>query len=226
MIAWLRRPYRRLLQFRHNQGLIVWATKDFEVWLVLQWLLYSLQPKQMLELGAGQSTSYLAPYAHKLGAKFLSIEESAVYARRVNRALGYLLLAGNVVLHVPVKRGWYETAMVDAALRGRELDFLFVDGPSEVFRAPRSSGMVARHVLPHLRNPRLIVVDDVHRPANDVLATELASRYGLVRYDMAYLDDGRNRLAFLVVRSGTGVVDELPVRLSRRLLLAPDPAQK
>ena len=90
-VSILRRAVNFLCRFKsfvdHSTGLLTWETKSYEIWLVLQNLLYLLKPKTLLEFGSGRSTNYLAEYALKFGAKFISIEEHFYYCLKVNLTL-------------------------------------------------------------------------------------------------------------------------------------------
>jgi predicted O-methyltransferase YrrM len=181
----IRQKYRR---WRHSRGTLTWATKSYEVWLILQTELYLIQPRVMVEFGSGRSTNYLAEYAYKQGARLISIEEHAVYATMVNRVLRDSFLPNDVVHHVPVHDDWYDVRQVEYLLRplAGTIDFLFLDGPCNVGQGKRSSQAFGTCVVPMLGSLRMAVVDDVHRPECDATARRFTEDFGMIRQDVAY----------------------------------------
>jgi len=144
-------------------GLSLWATKDFEHWLVLQLVLHKVCPKAILEFGSGRSTTYIAEYAHKRGAKFLSIEQNWFFARRLNQILEGSRLPG-VVRWVPLQDDWYHLQEVERSLEAfGPCDFAFIDGPTERGGGRRES-IIAVDVLTRVATTaRVIVIDDIDR---------------------------------------------------------------
>lgn len=190
----IRSAYKR---WRHSVGLKTWATKSYEVWLALQTSLFLVRPRMLVELGSGRSTNYLGEYAFKMGARLVSIEEHAHYAKKANRLLRDSFLPDDFVHHVPVHDGWYDPERVVALLQPLEepIDFILVDGPSSAGLGDRGSRAFARYVEPLLGSVKLAVIDDTHRPECNEVATHLAETHGLTRHDMSYLDV--NEIAFL-----------------------------
>ncbi len=179
-------------------GLYTWPTKSYEVWLVLQHLLYLTRPQKLVEFGSGRSTNYLAEYALKFKAPLISFEHSLYYALTANLCLKLSFLPTRIVKHAPIRGDWYDEKTVAKHLNQfGPFDFLFVDGPSEFNKIiNRNSPKFSNIVLPFLRDVRLIVVDDVHREAVNALAWDLTKRYHLKRYDINY--NQTNTLAFLL----------------------------
>jgi predicted O-methyltransferase YrrM len=205
--AKLRQAYDR---WRHAAGTYTWATKSYEVWLVLQTELYLVRPRSLVEFGSGRSTSYLAEYAYKMGAQLTSIEEHAHYTKKANRLLRDSFLPDKYVHHVPVHNGWYDETKVSRLLQSLDspIDFILIDGPSEVGTGDRASRCFKKCVVPLLDSVKIAVVDDVHRPECEVTAQELVDSFGLTRYDMRY--GKRNAIAFLHSREAEAALAQLP----------------
>jgi len=91
-----------LLYTGHSMGLISWATKSYEVWLILQNLLYLVKPETLVEFGSGRSTHYLAEYALKNSAKLLSFEQHLYYCLKVNLGLKFSFLPSGLVKYAPI----------------------------------------------------------------------------------------------------------------------------
>ncbi len=151
-------------------GVQTWGTKSFEFWTLLASALWVVRPRSIVELGSGRSTQYLADYAMKEEIPFISIEQSAGWARRVKRGLSAGLVTPEVVHHVPLgPEGWYDTEQLDALIRFR-CDCLFVDGPvgsqENLGRGTRDGEVARRWLAGSVRTSRLLIVDDVHREEN------------------------------------------------------------
>ncbi|WGF89873.1 hypothetical protein [Marinivivus vitaminiproducens] len=217
----LPRPARdAVLKAAHTRGLMPWATKGFEVWLIVQHLLLLLRPQAMVEFGSGRSTDYLAEYAHKSGCRLMSIEENWIYVAKVNLALRLLMTRTNVVRHVPVKGEWYDHARFDRLLDAfGPADFVFIDGP--VDREGRERAAIERHLdrLIDLAEVKLVLLDDTQRPEVKALALRIAERFGLVAYDLADTHKEGNALTFLLAPGHTAALDALAPSL--RALLEP-----
>lgn len=140
----------------------IWATKSFEFWTLLMAMLQTLRPRGVVEFGSGRSSSYLGEYAMKTGARYVSIEESARFARRVRRALKLGLVDPAPIRIVPLRPdGWYDGAALETAIDFAP-DMLFIDGPTKAAGHRSVARAMALHgkLLPGVR---LLLVDDVHR---------------------------------------------------------------
>lgn len=84
------------LKKRHAIGLKVWSTKCYEFWLILQELLYLVEPKTIVEFGSGRSTSYIAEYIHKFGGNYISFEQHLYYYFKFNIALSFFFFPGGL----------------------------------------------------------------------------------------------------------------------------------
>ncbi len=206
-----------LLHTGHSAGLIIWATKDYEIWLILQNLLYLAQPGTLVEFGSGRSTYYLAEYALKSSARVLSVEQHLSYCLRVNGGLKLSFLPSGVVKYVPIRGDWYDINKVRRyLLELGGIDFLFVDGPTGFSRGKRNSKSFYDCVVPYLRDIKIAVIDDVQKKECNDMAKYLVRNLKLRRYDIKY---SRNSiLAFLVNSDVSERVSDLPEYL-RELLI-------
>ena len=220
VVGYVRRVVEKtpfLLHTGHSVGLITWATKDYEIWLILQNLLYLAQPRTLLEFGSGRSTYYLAEYALKSSAKVLSIEQHLWYCLRVNFGLRFSFLPSGFVKYARVRAGWYNMRSVKKHLLSLgNIDFLFVDGPTGLSYGKRNSESFYDCVIPHLVDVKMIVIDDVQKGECEDMARRLVQSFKLKRYDVKY---SRNSiLAFLLSSDVSERVPELPAYL-RELLV-------
>lgn len=181
--------YKQMVNSRdraaHACGLYTWPTKSYEVWMLLQALLYLIQPNTLIEFGAGRSTFYLSEYAFKFRKKLVSFEQHFYYFIKLNLGLKFSMLPSGFVKHVPVKNGWYDLDAVKKSLRGiTNIDFLFYDGPATPSFGDRSAEQFYTHILPLLKEVKFIIVDDVHRAKEDAIAAHLVNTLNLKRYNI------------------------------------------
>ncbi len=218
MIKYISKIRKKGAYIKHSVGLITWATKSYEVWLILQNLLYLTRPKKLVEFGSGRSTSYLAEYALKTGAELISIEQYFCYFLRVNLGLKLSFLPFGAVRYVPVRGDWYNVNAVKKYLSSFDgIDFLFIDGPTGLKAGNRDSEKFDDVVIPYLDNVKMIVIDDVQRKGCDSRANDLAERLRLRRYDIKYNNEVGDILAFLLSENASEKISELPAYL--RILL-------
>lgn len=193
----------------HQVGLYGWPTSSYEVWLILQNLLFLIRPGKLVELGSGRSTHYLAEYASKFKHDILSIEQSLFYFLKVNIGLRSSFLPSGIVKHVPVRGDWYSQERVTQLLSAfGEFDFIMIDGPAEFTSAKRDSEGFYKCIFPQLSHIKMALVDDVHRENCDKIAKDLTARYPLKRYDISY--NNTNSLAFLIHANYVDQVQKLP----------------
>lgn len=208
------------LRAAHKRGLLPWATKGYEVWLIVQHLLLVLRPQAIIEFGSGRSTDYLAEYAHKSGCALMSIEENRIFVGKINLALRLLMTRTDVVHYVPVKNAWYDHDRF-ARLLGQfgPADFVFIDGP--VDRPGRDRAAIEHHLdrLVDRAEVKLILLDDTQRPEVRALALRIAQRLGLVAFDLADTHKDGNALTFLFAPQHVAALDMLAPSL--RALLVP-----
>jgi predicted O-methyltransferase YrrM len=159
-------------------GVQTWGTKSFEFWTLLSAALWIVRPRSILELGSGRSTSYLGDYAQKEAARFVSIEQNRGFARRVRIALRAGFVDPACVQHVAVRDGWYDLERV-REVAPRPCELLFVDGPvgeqESLGSARRGDEAATSWLLELAAETRAIVVDDLQRPENVVVADQLVA---------------------------------------------------
>lgn len=125
-----------------------------------RWMLERLESGYVVELGSGHGSAALAHAIAPL--ELISIEHD-------ERFIG--LVEGTTYIHAPIWRGWYDENIVARCLPARaDIRALVVDGPpAKIGRA----GLLPRL---HLFGVVPILFDDVHRPAELELASEIARR--------------------------------------------------
>jgi hypothetical protein len=206
-------PYKR-----HSIGLVTWSTKSYEKWLILQNLLYLTRPAQLVELGAGRSTYYLAEYALKFSAKVVSIEQHLYYCLKINTALKLSFLPAGIVKYAPIRGDWYDVNRVKKYLLPfNNIDFLYVDGPTILSHGRRESRSFYNSIPPFLGKVKMIMVDDVDREESNEMAGYLRKGFSLKRYDVKG-SEGEPVLAILLDCDAAKKVSELPSYL-RNLLI-------
>jgi hypothetical protein len=115
----------------------------------------------------------------KEGVPFASIEQNRIYARRIKRGLRHSFLDDRYVHHVPVVGdGWYRQRDLDR-LVSLPCECLFVDGPvgsQDALGSGERDGPRARAWLAAAAaTAKLLIVDDVQRPANRLLLSSLVA---------------------------------------------------
>lgn len=205
------------LRRRHAIGLKIWPTKCFEFWLILQEMLYLVQPKTIVEFGSGRSTNYISEYVHKFGGNYLSFEQHLYYYLKFNIALFFLFLPWGTVRYAPLKSDWYNVEIVNRHLKGiKNIDFLFYDGPAILGKGSRASKSFFSTVTPFLQDVKMIVVDDVHRLEEQKVAQVLKDDYCLKRYYIYSICD-HTRIALLLNQEAAEKIAQLPIYLQKHL---------
>jgi len=204
---------------QHAVGLHTWPTKNYEIWVILQDLLYLIKPQELVEFGAGRSTNYLAEYAYKFQAKLVSIEQHFFYFVKLRIGFKCLFLPVRVIKYAPLRGCWYDVKRVKKYLEPlRNIDFLFYDGPTGTSKGDRNSEDFYIHVIPLLKNIKMIVVDDVHRDKENKIAQHLTRELKLKRYNVTYIHNAQ--VAFLFSPAAEEKAAELPIYLKKLLVPA------
>jgi len=205
------------LKKRHAIGLKTWPTKCYEFWLILQQLLYIVKPKTIVEFGSGRSTHYIAEYVHKFGGTFISFEQHLYYYFKFNIALSFLFLPWGFVRRVPLRGDWYDDRLIRKNLQGiTNIEFLFYDGPAAIGKDRRDSKVFFSLIPPLLKDVKMIVVDDVHRPVEEMIAEHLKDTFCLKRYTIFSASDN-TRIAILLNAQIAKKVELLPAYLQKCL---------
>jgi hypothetical protein len=137
---------------------------------LFQWLRENLpEGKTILELGSGSGTAHLCERWD-----VISVEHDAAFVGR----------HPSTYIEAPIDGDWYDVSALREGLPS-EYDLILVDGPP---------GTIGRHgFLRHLglfRDDVPIVFDDTHRPAERILAEEVA-RVMKRKAAMHRCEDGR-----------------------------------
>lgn len=168
----------------HALGVLTWPTKSFESWVLLQNLLYIIQPGTTVELGAGRSTFYLGEYAFKKKKVYCTFEQHRYYLYKLKLGLSLSFLPSHFVKYAPISGDWYDTKVVEKHLAGIDhIDFLYCDGPATPSNGYRGSKSFYDIIYPKLQQVKFVLLDDVHRPLENTMADELKNNFGMVRYN-------------------------------------------
>ncbi len=133
----------------------------------------------VLECGSGLSTILLGALAERSGARLCSLEHDRGWAARVRRALRRYRLRGVEVFHAPLRDygafTWYDAPL--DRLPG-EFSLVVCDGP------PGDTPGGRYGLLPVLRERLrpgcVILLDDLHRPAERDIASRWARELGVI----------------------------------------------
>jgi hypothetical protein len=198
----------------------LWATKSYEVWLLLLNLLFLVKPKKILELGSGRSTNYLAEYAGKLNAELISIEHNWYYYIKVKSGLKLLFLDTEYLKYVPVYGDWYDIKKLDRFLSGyNNIEFLFIDGPTNTPDDIRDPDIFYAYMADKIKDIRMILIDDTHFELGKRAANRITSQFGLSRFEVEYFaGPHRNKLAILLDPVLITKLDDLPDYLGGMLV--------
>lgn len=202
----------------HARGLFTWPTKSYEVWMLLQSLLYLIRPKVLVEFGSGRSTYYLSEYAFKYHATLVSFEQHRFYYHKINKGLELSFLPTGVVKHAPLHRGWYDLNKVLKHLEMIDpIDFFFYDGPATPSGGDRSAECFFEHIVPRLKNVKLMIVDDIHREKENHIASRLANDLDLRKFNV-YSDSDDTYSSMLFSKNSEKMILSLPDFLKKLLL--------
>lgn len=156
----------------------IWNTKGPSFWALLSAILIKTQPRSILELGGGRSTTFLADYAHRYRRTSLTIESSDVWRRKIESDLKCMNVVGKYVEYVPLRKekpvSWYDPDLFRNAVAGRTFDLLFVDGPSGESRCHENGQAIIRDLA---RSARIVIVDDTNRDYNLKFFSEVSATY-------------------------------------------------
>lgn len=144
-------------------GRPMWSTKSYEFWVFLMVFLHVARPAAIVEFGSGRSTSFLAEYAGKTGAVFVSYEQDKKFSAIVRRGLRIANLPDRYVVHCPIKDDWYDLDIVRVQSEV-PIEMVFIDGPGGVNnRGGRRDSSAPLHLFSRfLENRAVFFVDDTH----------------------------------------------------------------
>ncbi|MFC0247236.1 class I SAM-dependent methyltransferase [Citricoccus parietis] len=132
-------------------------------------LLQDHQPRKVLEVGSGASTSWMGEFVRRHGGKIVSVDHLEEYAAQTRHEVEARGLGDTVEVRlsplqpVDIKDQTFQWYGLEAFHDLRDIDLLVVDGP------PKSTGENARFpalpvLLDRLAPGCLVVMDDFNRP--------------------------------------------------------------
>jgi predicted O-methyltransferase YrrM len=189
-----------------------WATSSFEMWLMLLNLLFLIKPKNILEFGAGRSTNYFADYAYKNNIDFISLEHHKYYYLKVKLGMQLSYVDPEYLKFIPLKNGWYNIKKISKLLNDYDnFDFLFIDGPTNIYFKRRDPDIFYDFLLPKLQNVNVIIIDDTQVENGNAFANNISNILNLKRVDFKYFAGAtENKLAILLRRDLERIIDLLP----------------
>ena len=165
----------------------LWPTKDYSIWLFLQYILFKEKPKKLVEFGSGRSTHYLAEYNQKFGGEFFSIEENFMFVFKNWLGLKFSYLSNFRLLYVPIKNNWFclrKLRKIDFIINA---DFVFIDAPGGatniIDRGSRCSENAISYMLENFSTTKTIVIDDLQCEESFIFCKS----YLKVRRDLYFL---------------------------------------
>lgn len=199
----------------------LWATKSYEIWLLLQNILFLTKPKRILEYGSGRSTSYLSEYAFKNNAILISIEHNFYYYLKVKIGLNLSFLYPDYLKYVPLQDGWYNIKKLDNYLSDFEdIDFFYLDGPSNIYFEERDPEIFYKYMIPKLNNIKVVLIDDTHIENCNILTQKITSKLNLIRYDADYMAGiTKNKLSILLDKNSDKLLAESMPDYLKELLI-------
>jgi hypothetical protein len=151
-----------------------WSPNQSELDRVFAWLDKS-QPRTILEIGSGASTTQLEQWCIKNGATLESWEHDRAWAEHTRAALVDPLIVKYSTLKGRTHGPWYRRKYEG------QVDFVFIDGP------PIKTGgrMHALYALrKNLKPDTMIVLHDVARPHEQLCMNRWCADFGLeAKYD-------------------------------------------
>ena len=123
----------------------------------------------------------------------MSIDQHLFYCLKVNLSLKLSFLPYGLVKYVPIKDNWYNTKKVRRYLSLlNNIEFLFIDGPTEIIKPTRNSKHLFDCISPYLSTIKMVVIDDVNRKENNNIAEDFVKKLKLKRYDVRYGNKNNN----------------------------------
>ena len=166
----LKRSYGKIiniltLHIPRSATLNLWPTKDYEIWLFLQYVLFKEKPKKLLEFGSGRSTYYLAEYNQKFGGEFFSLEENFMFVIRNWIGLKFSYLSNFRLFYVPINNNWFCLRKLSKINFINNADFVFIDAPggatNVIDKGSRCSANAINYFLENFSASKTIVIDDL-----------------------------------------------------------------
>jgi predicted O-methyltransferase YrrM len=146
--------------------------------------------KNILELGGGVSTYYLAKFANENGLNVFTVEHDLEWIKFLKKSLKKLNLDQNITfIHAPLvpyeqskkhSTLWYEPEKIFKTLNNSAVDMLIVDGP---IAEDKNNNMARYPALPllksYLSTDAIVILDDIHREAESKIIDRWALETGI-----------------------------------------------
>ncbi|EIQ00309.1 glycosyltransferase [Opitutaceae bacterium TAV1] len=154
--------------------------------------------KVVVEFGSGLTTCVIARLIQKnrLATRLYTVDENAAWLKIIEEALSRQQLGDTVTsIHAPLRETglsmdgipWYDTAVLDNALKGVTVDSVLVDGPSAWRKEIELSRFPALpYIHEHLAASSAVFLDDTDRPGERRILELWRQRY---RYSFLRLND-------------------------------------
>ena len=143
----------------------LWPTKDYEIWLFLQYILFKEKPKKLVEFGSGRSTHYLAEYNQKFGGEFFSLEENFMFVLKNWVGLKFSYLSNFRLFYIPINNNWFCLRKLSKINFIKNADFVFIDAPGGatniIDKGSRCSEKAINYMLKNFNTTKTIVIDDL-----------------------------------------------------------------
>ena len=148
----------------HQLTIKYWPTKPYYVWLVIQFLLFQVKPKLVLELGSGRSSHYYAEYAEKENAVLVSVEQNIFYYLKNKVGFNFSFLNPNFLHYVPLSDDWFDISILNKLIKARVVDFIMIDAPGGGnSKGSRNSLAGNNYMSELLSSTKVFVIDDFQR---------------------------------------------------------------
>lgn len=118
------------------------------------------EPKQIVELGAGASTLYIAQFItdHDLPTHLISIEESVEFHNQIEKDLTFIASNNTQIIHCPITtKNWYD--LTNASFP--TINLLIIDGPG--IDGPLVRYPALPQLTQYLADQAFIIIDDYNR---------------------------------------------------------------
>lgn len=175
-------------------GITTWPTKNYEVLLNFQYILYIAKPKNILELGSGLSSFFLSVYAQKAGCNFVSVEQNMFYLLKFRRGLSLFMLSKFNIHYVPLNKNWFDIRRLNKICGINYFDFILIDAPGGSLNKGSRDSNQGNSFLNKFINNKVIIWDDYHREEvrNSVKSIFKENQIERFNYIISY-EVGRNQ---------------------------------
>lgn len=152
--------------------------------------------RHVLELGTGLSTVFLAEYLAKVGGTLITVDHEQPWLDQVRGWLSPEAAAVTKFVCAPLEpavfdgkpTSWYGRVEIFAALQSlhAQIDLLVVDGPSAFDRKHNlNRGPAFENLSLQLIPGATIILDDIHRESELLIANKWSQYYGIEYRDLS-----------------------------------------